>query len=217
MNAPNLQLMRVWDLPTRIFHWASFALITSLFVTAYAGGGAAHAAMGQAVLVLMVFRMAWGVVGSQTARFTDFVVGPAAIRSYLAAGKSGTAGHNPLGAMMVLGLLGTNTVQAMSGLFSSDGIGFDGPFAHVIGNAASDSVTRLHAALAYVIAGLVAIHVAAILLHRVRHGENLVLPMFSGKKWVQASTPQPRFSHTARAFAILAAAGALLGLARTIL
>jgi cytochrome b len=100
MSKSNMHKMRVWDLPTRLFHWALFVPMTLLFVTVYAGRMDAHAAMGQAVLVLVVFRLAWGFIGSQTARFSDFVKGPSAIRSYLAAGQSRTLGHNPLGAAM---------------------------------------------------------------------------------------------------------------------
>lgn len=206
--------MRVWDLPTRLFHWALFVLITLLFVTAYAGRMGAHAAMGQAVLVLVVFRLAWGFIGSQTARFSDFVKGPSAIRSYLAGSQSGTLGHNPLGAAMVLALLATLLVQALSGLFSGDGIGFDGPFVHLISRVASDSVTSLHVTLAYVIAGLVAIHIVAVLLHWMRRGENLIVPMFLGTKWVQVGTSELRFTPTAAAFAIVVVAAVLLALAR---
>lgn len=214
MSKSAMHKMRVWDLPTRLFHWALFVLITLLFVTAYAGRMDAHAAMGQAVLVLVVFRFSWGFIGSQTARFSDFVKGPSAIRSYLAGGQSGTLGHNPLGAAMVLALLATILVQALSGLFSSDGIGFDGPFANLISSVASDSVASLHVTLAYVIAGLVAIHIVAVLLHWMLRGENLIVPMFSGKKWVQAGAFELRFTHTAAAVVVVVAAAILLVLVR---
>ncbi|RMX04147.1 cytochrome B [Corticibacter populi] len=214
MSKPNMHKMRVWDLPTRLFHWALFVLMTLLFVTAYAGRMDAHAAMGQAVWVLVVFRLAWGFIGSQTARFSDFAKGPSAIRSYLATGQSRTLGHNPLGAAMVLALLATILVQALSGMFSSNGIGFDAPFAHLISRVASDSVTSLHVTLAYVIAGLVAIHIAAVLLHWMLRGENLIVPMFSGKKSVQSGTSELRFTPAAAAFAIVVAAAVLLALAR---
>lgn len=214
MKQSNMRKMLVWDLPVRVFHWALVLLITLLFVTAYAGRMDAHAAMGQAVLVLVVFRLAWGFIGSQTARFSDSVKGPSAIRSYLTGGQSETLGHNPLGAAMVLALLAAILVQALSGLFSTDGIGFDGPFAHLLSRVASDSVASLHVTLAYVIAGLVAIHLLAVLLHWMLRGENLIVPMFSGKKWVQAGTSELRFTPTAAAVVIVVVAAALLVLAR---
>lgn len=217
MRITNMRKMRVWDLPTRLFHWTLFILIPLLFITAYTGQMDTHAATGQAVLVLVMFRLAWGFCGSQTARFIDFVKGPSAIRSYLATGQSETPGHNPLGATMVLALLVTILAQTLSGLFSSDGIGFDGPFAHLTSSVASDSVTRLHVALAYLLAGLVVIHVVAVLLHWKLQGENLIGPMFSGKKWVQVGVSEPRFTHTVAAFAIVVAAAVLLFIARKIL
>jgi cytochrome b len=211
-----MKKMRVWDLPTRLFHWTLFLLITLLFVTAYGGRMNAHAAMGQAVLILVVFRLVWGFVGSQAARFIDFVKGPSSIWSYLATGQSKTLGHNPLGAVMVLALLAAILVQALPGLFSSDGIAFDGPFAHLISSVASDSVTRLHVTLAYVIAGLVAIHVVAVLLHWMRRGENLIVPMFSGNKWVQVGASELRFTHTAVAFVMVVVVAAFFVIARKI-
>lgn len=203
MDMQSMQKIRVWDLPTRLFHWALLLLFVLLFVTAYAGQIDAHAAIGQAVLVLVLFRLVWGFVGSQTSRFRDFVKGASSIRSYLASGQPATLGHNPLGGVMVVALLATLLGQALSGMFASDGIAFDGPFAHWITSVASNAITGLHIALAYVIAGLVAVHVVAVLLHWILRRENLIAPMFSGKKWVRAGTAQPRFATSTIAFAIV--------------
>lgn len=203
MKAPDLRKIRVWDLPVRLFHWALVVLMVMLFVSAYAGQMDAHAALGRIVLVLVLFRLVWGFVGSQTAKFRDFVKGLGGIRAYLSSKTTDTVGHNPLGALMVVALLGALLIQALSGMFSSDGIGFSGPLAHWISSVASDSITRLHVFMAYVIAALVAVHVLAVLLHWILHRENLILPMFSGKKWVPLNTVQPLFTSSAIALVIV--------------
>ncbi|MCP1575971.1 cytochrome b [Herbaspirillum rubrisubalbicans] len=209
--------IRVWDLPTRLSHWTLLFLLIFLFITAFTGRMKAHAVMGQAVLILVVFRFVWGFIGSQSARFADFVKGPSSILHYISTGKCRTLGHNPLGALMVLALLTTMLVQSLSGLFSNDGIGFNGPFSHLISGVASDSVTRLHVTLAYVIAVLVVVHILAVVIHWMLRGEDLILPMFSGNKKVQTEIPELRFAHTARALAIVVAIAFLLSLAKKLL
>lgn len=210
MKVPELRNIRVWDLPVRLFHWALVVLMVMLFISAYVGQMDAHAALGRIVLVLVLFRLVWGFVGSQTARFRDFVKGGAGIQAYLSSRTTDTVGHNPLGALMVVALLGALSIQALSGMFSSDGIAFNGPLAHWISRVASDSITRFHVFMAYAIAVLVAVHVLAVLLHWMLHKENLVLPMFSGKKWVPLNTIQPLFASAAIALLIVAVVAAMV-------
>lgn len=210
MKAPELRKIHVWDLPVRLFHWALVVLMVMLFVSAYAGQMDAHAALGRIVLVLVLFRLVWGFVGSQTAKFRDFVKGLGGVHAYLSSKTTDTVGHNPLGALMVVVLLGTLLIQALSGMFSSDGIGFSGPLAHWVSSVDSDSITGLHVFMAYVIAALVAIHVLAVLLHWIVHRENLILPMFSGKKWVPLNTVQPLITSSVIALVIVVVVAAIV-------
>jgi cytochrome b len=183
-----------------------------LFASAYAGHLRAHGMLGNAVLVLVLYRLAWGFVGSQTARFSDFVKGPAGIATHLAGRARPTLGHNPLGGLMVVGLLVALLSQAVLGLCSSDGLTFDGPLAHRIGPVAADVATRAHVVVAKVIAGLVATHVAAVLLHLWRN-ENLVVPMFTGRKDLPQGTVPPRFVSAFVALGLVALMAALVALA----
>ncbi|HFT7392156.1 TPA: cytochrome b/b6 domain-containing protein [Aeromonas hydrophila] len=203
MKTSEWRKIRVWDLPVRLFHWALVLLMAMLFLSAYAGQMEAHGAIGRVVLVLVVFRLVWGFIGSQTSRFSDFVKGIGGIRAYLSSGKLETVGHNPLGALMVVAMLAVILIQAVSGMFSSDGLGFSGPLAHWISKVASDSIASFHVIMAYVIAILIASHVLAVLWHWIRHRENLIIPMFSGKKWVPLNTVQPLFASSALALVIV--------------
>ena len=126
--------MPVWDLPTRLFHWLLVVLILLLYATGEFGmlDMRWHFWFGYATLALMVFRLLWGLFGSQTSRFADFVRGPVAVGRYVKEQISTNAhfsvGHNPLGGWSVLALLLSVLVQSASGLFASDGIDTDGPF-----------------------------------------------------------------------------------------
>lgn len=203
MKTHERQQIRVWDLPVRLSHWVLVLLMTMLFLSAYAGQMEAHGAIGRVILVLVVFRLVWGFIGSQTSRFSDFVKGIDGIRAYLSSGKLETVGHNPLGALMVMAMLAAMLIQAGSGMFSSDGLGFSGPLAHWISSVASDSVASFHVIMAYVIAILIALHVLAVLWHWIRHRENLIIPMFTGKKWVPPNTVRPLFASSALALVIV--------------
>ena len=95
--------VRVWDLPTRLFHWSLVVCFVGLVVTGEVAGDAMvwHFRLGYAALSLLAFRLIWGVVGGYWSRFTSFVKGPVTIRNYLrgeALPEHGV-GHNPLGAL----------------------------------------------------------------------------------------------------------------------
>lgn len=210
MKTPERRKVRVWDLPVRLFHWALVLLMAMLFLSAYAGQMETHGVIGRVVLVLVVFRLVWGFIGSQTSRFSDFVKGIGGIRAYLSSGKLDTVGHNPLGALMVVAMLAVILIQAVSGMFSSDGLGFSGPLAHWISRVASDSAASFHVVMAYVIATLIAVHVLAVLWHWIRCRENLITPMFSGEKWVPLSSVEPLLARSALALAIVVVVAAMV-------
>ena len=185
---------RVWDLPTRLFHWSlvglvAFSAITGQFAERLGSRFMDwHMLSGYAILALLLFRLAWGFVGSTHARFANFVRGPGTVLKYLgalAAGKPDAQqpGHNPLGGWSVLAMLGALAVQVGSGLFQSDeDLGVEGPLAKHVANRTIDLLHRVHETTFWLLLGLVALHLGAIVFYRVVKGENLVRPMFTGDK-----------------------------------
>lgn len=178
----------VWDWPVRLFHAALIVSILAAFVTNRLGVSyfKYHLWSGYAVTLLVSFRILWGLVGTRHARFWNFLRGPVATWRYaqdLAKGRDGHhAGHNPLGAVMVLLLLVALAVQALSGLVSNDEICNAGPLVGYLDNGLSLRLTSLHRLLFWGIALAVALHVAAVLYHQLVRRENLVKAMITGRK-----------------------------------
>jgi len=175
--------VRVWDLPTRIFHWLLVALVAAAFVSGHVGGNAMvwHGRFGIAIAGLLAFRIAWGFAGSTYARFSQFVRGPATIRDYLQ-GRWQGVGHNPLGALSVLGLLAVIAAQVVSGLFGNDDIAFNGPLYDLVTKDASDRLTSLHGLNSWLLCALVGLHLAAIAFYVRVKQQDLVRPMLRGWK-----------------------------------
>jgi len=209
---------RVWDAPTRLFHWALAVLVTLQFATAEFHWLSMewHYRFGYATLALLLFRVAWGFVGSQTSRFVEFVRAPGAVWRYakaLGSERNETrAGHNAAGGWSVLAMLGLLLLQTISGLFASDGIDTDGPFAEAASGAVVKWMTRVHNLGETALLIVVTLHIVAVLLHWVLGRDNLILPMISGRK--EFSRPAAlTFASMRRAaivFLIAAAAVALL-------
>jgi cytochrome b len=174
----------VWDLPLRLTHWAMVLAVAGCFATHYAGieWFAWHRRCGYVVLVLAVFRVLWGIVGTRHARFASFVRGPRAVLDYLRGAATRPAGHNPLGALGVLALLALMLLQAGSGLFANDEIMNTGPFYGWIAPELSNRITSLHRYSSDVLLVLVGLHVAAIAWYALARRERLVPPMFTGRK-----------------------------------
>lgn len=178
----------VWDLPVRIFHWSLVLAIIAAFVTNRLGVAyfRYHVWCGYAVIVLVSFRLVWGIIGTRHARFWNFVRGPVTTWRYLRNLVRGNsphyAGHNPLGALMVLVLLLAVLVQAISGLFGNDEIFNVGPLYGYVTNELSLRLTSLHRQLFYWLAGAAAIHVVAVFAHWIFKRENLVGAMITGRK-----------------------------------
>jgi len=178
-----MKKVRVWDLPTRLFHWILLALIVAAYTSRELDAMVWHQRIGLAILGLIVFRLTWGFVGSTHARFTDFLRGPAAIRAYLR-GEWRGLGHNPLGGWSVLALLLAPLGMALTGLFANDAVAFRGMLADRVSRSVSTQLTDLHVLLFNALLVLVALHVAAILYHRLAKKEDLVRPMLDGVKTV---------------------------------
>jgi cytochrome b len=184
------QKVRVWDLPVRLFHWTLVVLIVVSYVTAQVGGDwmKLHFWSGYAVLTLLLFRIAWGFVGSTTARFGHFVKGPVAAIEHLKE-LAGTerprdVGHNPLGGAMVVALLLGVLLQVVAGLFAADtdeGT-ISGPLANLIAEKWVDRATAFHHFWINVLLVLIALHVLAAVVYLVWKRQNLIGAMFTGHK-----------------------------------
>jgi cytochrome b len=173
----------IWDLPTRLFHWLLVALVGFSWWSAENDEIDLHIWSGLAILSLLIFRLLWGLFGSSTARFANFVRGPRAILAYARDMKGWRPiGHSPVGALSVLALLGVLFVQVGLGLFAADNDGlYEGPLAYFISTDAAEDVADLHEDLFEVIKILVGLHIAAILFYRLVLGKRLVGPMITGK------------------------------------
>jgi len=199
----------VWDLPVRLFHWSLVGCIAAAWWSAENDAMDWHMRFGYAVLALVLFRLIWGLVGSQTARFSQFVRGPAAIVAHLrelaAPGRMHPhAGHNALGALAVIGLLTVVGVQAVTGLFTSDGIMTDGPLAEKVSGATSALMRTIHKGNFNLLLGIVALHIVAIFTYAGLKRLDLVRPMVTGRAELPKSEPAPRIVSLSRAFMVAA-------------
>lgn len=178
--------IRVWDLPTRIFHWLLVALIVAAVATGKIGGGLMdwHGRIGLAILGLFTFRIAWGIIGSSHARFASFVPTPTSISAYLRGQWTGV-GHNPLGAISVFALLVLVGLQLGTGLFGNDDIAFDGPLSNLIAKELSDRLTGIHKYSINFLIALIALHIGAVAFYGLVKKDNLVKPMITGWKDLQ--------------------------------
>jgi len=180
------QRTRIWDLPTRLFHWLLVVLIVAAVITGKTGGNAIvwHGRIGLAIIGLIAFRVVWGLVGTTYARFSSFLPTPSSIATYLR-GQWNGHGHNPLGALSVLGFLVLIAVQAGSGLFANDDIAFRGPLADLIDKALSDDLTALHRVTANGLIALIALHLGAIAFYVHVKKKDLINPMIRGWKTIE--------------------------------
>ncbi len=186
----------VWDIPVRLFHWTLVLLIAFSWLAAEMDWMTWHMYSGYAVLTLILFRILWGFVGSTHARFSDFVYGPRALISYVRTLPSRTAakfaGHNPLGGISVVLILLCVLAQAGTGLFANDDIINEGPLFKHVSKELSDWLTTIHKYNFNVLLTLIGVHVAAVLYYLFYKSENLIKPMFTGRKHLPAGTaPAP--------------------------
>lgn len=201
-------IVRVWDLPTRLFHWALAACVVALVISAQLGGDAMawHFRFGYAVLSLLLFRLIWGVVGGRWSRFSSFIYSPSAIYRYLQG--RGTpdqvVGHNPLGAASVFALLSCLLVQVGSGLLSDDQIANAGPLAQFVSSTTASLATFYHKDVGqWVLMGLVALHLIAIFFYLFKKGDNLIQPMIFGDKKAPDATLNSKDDVLSRTLAIV--------------
>lgn len=205
--------IRVWDLPTRLFHWSLVAAVLTAAVTGQVGGDwmAVHGRAGLACIGLVVFRLVWGLIGATHARFVHFAPTPARLRAYFS-GRWRGVGHNPLGALSVFALLALVATQAVTGLFSNDDIAFAGPWASFVDEAVSSRLTGLHHLAADALLAFVALHLLAIVAYAWFRKTDLVTPMVTGDKVVDCGEPTRAAGWLALAVSVaLALAAVVLG------
>ena len=204
-------VLRVWDGATRLVHWLLVALVGLSWWTASHHRMNYHRYSGYALLGVLAFRLYWGVFGSTTARFAHFVKGPRSIWRYLRSRALRAApGHNPLGALSVLALLGLLLGQVTLGLFCVDVDGLEsGPLSHWVTFETGRACARLHRIGFDVLKVLILLHVVAVLLYWVFKRDNLIRPMITGSKgWSHG--PLPRIEFAPRWHAVLGIALAAL-------
>lgn len=209
--------VRVWDLPTRAFHWLLALAVIGLVITAKVGGNAMvwHMRLGLAVLVLLSFRIVWGLVGGRWSRFSSFLYAPGTVLRYLRGehrpGDHFEVGHSPLGAFSVFALIALLLVQVGTGLISDDEIATTGPLNRYVASATGLLATSWHKGYGqWILLGLVALHIVAIVVYKLR-GKNLVRPMITGDKPLPADVPAAQDSLATRGLAavVLAACAAV--------
>lgn len=207
---PRPRSVFVWDLPTRLFHGALVCLVILAYASGNLGGNwmVTHQRAGEAILALLLFRVAWGFLGSTPSRFASFVCGPRAVLRYVrtlpARSTPPHPGHNPLGGWSVLAMLTLLFVQAVTGLFANDDIFVTGPLYAWVSKAASDRLTRIHLLNRWLLLAAAAVHIAAVFFYLLYKGENLLLPMITGKKRWRGGPP-PSIRRASSVLALLVA------------
>ena len=184
-----MHTVRVWDLPTRLFHWALVACVIGLVITANVGGNWMnwHLRLGYTVLSLLLFRLVWGFVGGHWSRFSSFIYGPGTVLAYLRgdARPEHQVGHNPLGMLSVLALLFILLAQVGTGLIADDEIAFTGPLVRFVSGETVSDATGYHKDIGkFIVIALVVIHLLAIAFYKLVKKDNLVRPMLNGDKEV---------------------------------
>lgn len=204
------ETLKVWDPWVRLTHWAIVLLLPFSYWTATTSRFDWHFISGYAILALVIFRIAWGLVGSDTARFARFVKSPlAALRHLRERHAAPEIGHNAAGGWMVVALLLLLLAQAASGLFADDLVFTRGPLARRVDAAWTGLSTSVHLRVFWVIVGCVVLHILAIIAYRVLRGQNLVRAMITGRMRLAApqAGPAPRMGHPLLALGLFGAAG----------
>ncbi|RAR53638.1 cytochrome b [Paraburkholderia unamae] len=187
--------VRVWDLPTRLFHWLTVVLVAAAYVTQRLNWMQTHVRLGETLLALVLFRILWGCFGSETARFSRFVASPRKavehLRHLLRREPDVQVGHNAAGGWMVLLLLALLLVVTLTGLYDNNDIADEGPLSEIVPAKIANAIGSLHALGWDVLAGAVVLHVCAIAVYALAKGHNLVGPMLTGKKRLPASVRAP--------------------------
>lgn len=200
--------VRIWDLPTRLFHWSLVVTTIALVLTAKIGGNAMtwHFRLGHLMLALLLFRLLWGLLGGRWSRFSTFLYGPARLWRYVSGRLHAhdEAGHSPLGALSVFAMLSVLSAQVGSGLISDDEIAFTGPLTRFVDGSWVQWATSYHKTWGqYLLLGLIAAHLLALSVYVLVKRRRLIRPMLSGDKWLDHTIPPSRDDGASRALALV--------------
>lgn len=211
----------VWDLPTRLFHWLTVLLVAAAYVTWRLNWMDWHAYAGDAVLALLLFRLAWGFAGSDTARFSHFLAGPRAALHHLGhvfqREPDTQIGHNPAGGWMVLLMLVLLLAQSVTGIIDNNDVADAGPLTDIMPAWLSDLIDDLHGWLWNALVALIALHGTAIAVYALAKGHNLLRPMLTGRKALAPQSAPPRLASPVLAVFLLCGSAAVAALLATCL
>jgi cytochrome b len=208
--APSRHSVRVWDAPTRLFHWTLVALLVAMWMTGEQRNISLHTQLGTVLIGLLVFRLLWGLAGSHTARFGSFLKGPGTVLAYVRGRHPSHVGHNPLGGWSVAAILLLLLAQCGLGLIAHDVDGMEsGPLSYLVSYDTADWARIWHHRLFDAILVLAALHVTAVLYYFLVRDEDLIVPMITGRKDVPGPVASPAMGSTT-AFLIAAGIAALV-------
>ncbi|NQV83577.1 MAG: cytochrome b/b6 domain-containing protein [Rhodospirillales bacterium] len=192
-EAPSI---KVWDMPTRAFHWSVLTLAVLAWITSEAEGALfwTHLAAGYGVMGLIVFRLVWGVIGTRHARFHQFVRPWRVVRTHIQELRSFSPapflGHTPPGGWMIIALLAVMSLIVVTGLFSGDD-GDAGPLAYLVSPWLADALGEVHEAGNGLLWTLVVVHVGGVLAVSFLTKDNLIRAMWTGRKNNPERFPDP--------------------------
>lgn len=204
----SMRKVLVWDAPLRLFHWLAVSLVAAAYVTVRLKWIDWHERIGYALLALVFFRLLWGILGSETARFADFVAAPRrAVQHMLHLFRrepDRQVGHNPAGGWMVLLLLALLLGECLTGIYLNNDIADEGPLTELVPARIANLIDALHTIFWQALLVAVALHLLAILVYAAAKRQNLVLPMLTGRKSLPANIPSPAIAGAARALLLFA-------------
>jgi cytochrome b len=197
--------VRVWDLPTRLFHWGLALTVIGLLATGFQGIMEWHFRLGYAALSLLLFRLIWGFIGGRWSRFSAFIPSPRAVIAHLQ-GRSRPnqlVGHTPLGALSVFALLAILIAQVATGLVADDEIAASGPLTRFVSGSVVSLASGWHTTLGkLIVIALTVLHVLAVLFYVRVKRQNLVRPMIDGDKHLGGAITPSRDDARSRVLAL---------------
>src|ERR1700688_1291818 len=206
------RIVLVWDIPIRVFHWLIVALVAAAYATWRLNWMVLHGWVGDAVLTLLLFRLAWGFLGSETARFSRFLTSPRIavqhLKHALRREPDRQAGHNPAGGWMVLLLLALLLAETLTGLYVANDIADEGPLTELVPAWVANAIAASHAILWDALLAAIVLHVLAIAGYAAIKGQNLLGPMITGTKVLPPSLAPPRIANLGWAVLLLAGCAA---------
>ncbi len=218
MKSPGLVAVRVWDLPTRLFHWSLAILVLVSFVSAKIGGDAMewHFRSGYALFALLGFRLVWGICGGHWSRFSQFIFSPFTLFRYVSGktqpGQDLDVGHSPTGALAVFAMFAVLAAQVGTGLLADDELSNAGPLVNFVNSVTTHLATAWHTTWGqWALIAMIGLHVTAILYYTLLKRRRLIVPMLGGDKLLPAGTPASTDDARTRILALILLSGCAAG------